>query len=1167
MKKIFALILAAAGAVSPVLAQNQAAMADSYNLDYSATGSNYITLQSDALLGENLGLSLYLGESEYLVSNFGGIRYNIPSSKYVTAEKDGSGSTYAVSAGNYEYTAMNGQSVLWVPKTADGVALSDGAARVEDGGGDYISVGYEAKLSLPQDYVNEAMSAYPSIVLQNHLMLEQKAAEYSAAYDKYRDDVAKYNAYTEECQKYEQDFAEYQKYVTEFTIWKSRKELYDKYLADLAEYEKQSAAYKKYLELDEQYRQKLPRYQQYLQDLADYEKALAEYNDALSDPRIELYKHHIDIVNFLQTPVYLNDSPRTLYSAIMGDSVSTVLSNLGQIDKNTLSMAHVQKDAIDRAADATRSLRGLLPGLLDRKTDEDKYVFYEKLYEVRENLVTLLQTLNYLYKNNIVYGQIQNQGKVPQFKILLAQLYFICNALYDGAKLYGNVIPSYYKQYRSYDKYETDQFYNFDSSYRIDGQTPAQILGGVTLADLNAAAPLTDFNINLPQKPTPPETVEEPEKPDPVKLPVQPDAVDDPGDAPTPVAEPKELTPVAEPKEPKPYTPTEREGQLEQAYKKSDGMYTRESYRAPVEITITAEVKKYIRNFIETTVTFFLNKEDDKPVWEQTVTSGEYAEYVGQEPEMTKRGYTCEFIGWQTDVGEPVDLHDLPRTDYLKLYPRFKETPNMYTVFWDVEGVKTPCEVPYGSTPNPDDVFRTKPTKQDGADGRKYRFSGWDREIAPMSDEEVTYYAQFEESCLVTFIIEKDRYVYPFFKGDMPSCDVLPQKPDDSQKTYTFSGWDPVLTEARGDCTYRAQFSGEYIMPLGGSGATVTFDGAYCVADCRKHASAEYDISSILAYAAGKNLGLKLRLSAAHVTFTADRTADLVGSGTSRFVLRTAQTGATSKGYASYRFSSEFTGDDPSVPTYGGAFSIGFSANVDARYSVMMCNDGSGELREVPYTYSDFNLEFTMTAGYVYDIYPVYRVSCSGSDEVSLSADAQTALGGQKITLAVGEPPMGRRIQKVFYTDDEGNETIVEGNSFKMPDSPVVVGVVCVYIEYTVTFIADGETISVKTYHYGDEVQAPANPVKSPDDEYFYTFAGWDKELTKVTEDKTYTALFTSAPIPVVEAPPLTGKTAVLVWILNNIIWLAVVAAVLIIGATVTVILLIRRRIKNKKRQ
>ena len=72
-----------------------------------------------------------------------------------------------------------------------------------------------------------------------------------------------------------------------------------------------------------------------------------------------------------------------------------------------------------------------------------------------------------------------------------------------------------------------------------------------------------------------------------------------------------------------------------------------------------------------------------------------------------------------------------------------------------------------------------------------------------------------------------------------------------------------------------------------------------------------------------------------------------------------------------------------------------------------------------------------------------------------------------------------------------------------------------VYIDYTVQFKNDDGTIlSSNTYHYGDTVIVPENPVKSADKIYTYSFNGWDKEISETCiGDAEYTATYTQSKI------------------------------------------------------
>lgn len=65
--------------------------------------------------------------------------------------------------------------------------------------------------------------------------------------------------------------------------------------------------------------------------------------------------------------------------------------------------------------------------------------------------------------------------------------------------------------------------------------------------------------------------------------------------------------------------------------------------------------------------------------------------------------------------------------------------------------------------------------------------------------------------------------------------------------------------------------------------------------------------------------------------------------------------------------------------------------------------------------------------------------------------------------------------------------------------------------EYNIIFHDwDGSVISSETYHYGDTVRVPQDPVRDDDESYTYTFNGWDKEITQCLGDEEYTAVYTA---------------------------------------------------------
>lgn len=88
-------------------------------------------------------------------------------------------------------------------------------------------------------------------------------------------------------------------------------------------------------------------------------------------------------------------------------------------------------------------------------------------------------------------------------------------------------------------------------------------------------------------------------------------------------------------------------------------------------------------------------------------------------------------------------------------------------------------------------------------------------------------------------------------------------------------------------------------------------------------------------------------------------------------------------------------------------------------------------------------------------------------------------------------------------------ETYQPGNQFKMPDTNVVLTAKWVANTYTITWMgADGELMQTTVQHGETPVYSGATPTKDATVDKTYTFKGWDPEITKATEDTTYTAQF-----------------------------------------------------------
>ena len=93
----------------------------------------------------------------------------------------------------------------------------------------------------------------------------------------------------------------------------------------------------------------------------------------------------------------------------------------------------------------------------------------------------------------------------------------------------------------------------------------------------------------------------------------------------------------------------------------------------------------------------------------------------------------------------------------------------------------------------------------------------------------------------------------------------------------------------------------------------------------------------------------------------------------------------------------------------------------------------------------------------------------------------------------------------------------VENSHFLMPESNVEFTGRWTFTpaQYTVTFVdEDGTTLlSPAQYEYGtpaDSIRKPKDPYKKADEQYRYTFAGWEPTLSDVAADVTYRATYTA---------------------------------------------------------
>ncbi len=139
-----------------------------------------------------------------------------------------------------------------------------------------------------------------------------------------------------------------------------------------------------------------------------------------------------------------------------------------------------------------------------------------------------------------------------------------------------------------------------------------------------------------------------------------------------------------------------------------------------------------------------------------------------------------------------------------------------------------------------------------------------------------------------------------------------------------------------------------------------------------------------------------------------------------------------------------------------------------------------------------------------------------------------TASEGDKINFTV-TPNYGYKITKVFVKDEDGKVVPnTEGAyTFTMPAKDVTVYAIFEKINYTVVFKDyDGKVLKSEEVPYLDGATAPAAPTEAGHREG-YTFTGWDKDFSSVTQAMTVTAQYKVNTPTVTVTATANGATSV----------------------------------------
>ncbi|MCR5067645.1 MAG: BspA family leucine-rich repeat surface protein [Erysipelotrichaceae bacterium] len=210
--------------------------------------------------------------------------------------------------------------------------------------------------------------------------------------------------------------------------------------------------------------------------------------------------------------------------------------------------------------------------------------------------------------------------------------------------------------------------------------------------------------------------------------------------------------------------------------------------------TYTTTVNKYTIRFVN---------EDGTELQNTQVAYGEIPVYNGEIPtkEATEQ-YTYTFAGWTPDITAVTG-----NATYMATYTQAVRKYLITFVNYDGRELQS-SEVAYGEMPVYSGTTPVKPSDDQYA----YIFEGWDPEIVAVTGK-ATYTATYSPTTnkyLITFrnydgrVLQSSEVAYgtmPVYSGETPTKEAT------EQYTYTFAGWTPELTVVTGEATYTATYT------------------------------------------------------------------------------------------------------------------------------------------------------------------------------------------------------------------------------------------------------------------------------------------------------------------------------------------------------------------------
>ena len=231
------------------------------------------------------------------------------------------------------------------------------------------------------------------------------------------------------------------------------------------------------------------------------------------------------------------------------------------------------------------------------------------------------------------------------------------------------------------------------------------------------------------------------------------------------------------------------------------------------EITSVDSDKTYTAIFEPTTRKYIVTYKDENG----SILHTEQVEYNNKPTysivptKQQDESNTYTFVGWKNSSNTIVTPSSINVTGDITYTASFDSKKRQYTItFIDYDGKQLDSkEYNFGEKITNAPTSLTRPSDAEWT----YTFIGWDKEVGTVSTNEIftAKYQQTKRQYTINFVDYDGKQLHSqtLDYGSQVTYAETPTKASTAQYSYTFAGWSPALNTVTGDTTYVAQFTQE----------------------------------------------------------------------------------------------------------------------------------------------------------------------------------------------------------------------------------------------------------------------------------------------------------------------------------------------------------------------